>query len=180
MFWIPPEFAYAIGINHKEGISMEKRDRWDAHFIQMCRLVSNMSKDSSTQVGAVIVGADREILSTGFNGIPRYCDDKKPSRHERPDKYFWFEHAERNAIFNAAKNGIRLEGATMYCSAPSCADCSRAIIQSGIRRVIFPKRHPFLEREDWAASFRISVEMLDEAQVKMRWYESFGEDLDQA
>lgn len=155
---------------------MGKRDRWDAYFIGMCRYVATMSKDQSTKVGSVIIGADREVLSTGFNGIPRYCDDRRQDRHNRPKKYFWFEHAERNAIFQAAKNGVRLDGATLYCSAPSCAECARAIIQSGIRRVIFPKKHEFLNREDWADNFHASQEMLTEAQIKVRWHESPGED----
>lgn len=160
---------------HKMKSSNLKRDRWDLHFMAMCELVAKMSKDDSTKIGAVIISADREVLSTGFNGIPRYCDDKIQSRNTRPEKYFWYEHAERNAVYNAAKNGIRLDGATIYCSAPSCADCARAIIQSGIRRAIFPKVHPLLKREDWAGSFHSSLEMLNEAQVKVRLVENIGE-----
>jgi len=173
VFWPTMDMPGLVSENVRD---MSKRDRWDAHFIDMCRLVAKMSKDESTKVGAVIIGADREVLSTGFNGIPRYCNDSSALRQQRPEKYFWFEHAERNAIYNAAKNGIRLDGATMYCSAPSCAECARALIQSGIRRVIFPKNHAFLKREDWASNFTASREMLEEAQVKVRWYEGLGED----
>lgn len=116
---------------------------WDLYFHEMSKLVATRSKDQSTNIGAVIVGPDNEIISTGYNSFPRGIDDYNPDRHERPEKYFWFEHAERNAIFNAARrSGSGLNGCKMYlnCFVP-CTDCARAIIQVGIDQVILGTHH---------------------------------------
>ena len=134
--------------------------KWAERFIQLAEFVAQWSKDPSTKCGAVIVGEDNEVLATGFNGFPRgvaeegeacgvYLNGEEWSsyglieeRWERPAKYEWVEHAERNAIYNAARTGAKLVGATMYLNyaVECCADCTRAIIQSGIRRVVGPNR----------------------------------------
>lgn len=119
--------------------------KWSERFIQLAEFVSRWSKDPSTKCGAVIVGEDNNVLATGFNGFPRgVVEDEDSGRWERPGKYEWVEHAERNAIYNAARDGARLRGATMYLNyaVECCADCTRAIIQSGIKRVVGPNR-PF-------------------------------------
>lgn len=102
----------------------------------MAEYVSTKSKDKSTKVGAVIVGPNNEVLSVGWNGFPRGVNDDVEERHERPAKYEWTEHGERNAIYNAARHGIRLDGTTLYTTHDPCADCARAIVQSGIRHVV--------------------------------------------
>lgn len=109
---------------------------WDTYFMEMATLVSTKSKDRSTRVGCVIVGPNHEVRTTGYNGFCRGVDDDNDDRHQRPEKYLWSEHAERNAIFNAARNGIRTEDCTAYTTVFPCADCARALIQSGIVRIV--------------------------------------------
>ena len=112
---------------------------WDDYFFSIADKVKEKSKDRSTKVGCVIVGPQHEIRTTGFNGFCRGVDDDIDSRHERPEKYLWTEHAERNAIYNAARNGIVTESCSIYIVASKpvgvCSDCARAIIQSGIKSV---------------------------------------------
>ena len=86
---------------------------WIEYFRNIAHQVKLKSKDNNTQIGAVIVGKDNEILSTGYNSFPRGINDLIPSRQERPEKYYWFEHAERNAIYNAARIGVSTKGSTM-------------------------------------------------------------------
>ena len=76
---------------------------WDTLFMSMVYLVAMKSKDDSTHLGAVIVSQDNEIRSFGYNGLARGINDDVVERQERPEKYFWFEHAERNAIYNAGR-----------------------------------------------------------------------------
>jgi len=103
------------------------------------------------------------VLATGWNGFPRGIDDDRDERHERPAKYKWTEHAERNAIYNAAANGTALRGATMVMPWYPCADCARAIIQSGIIGLVCVE--PDWSDAIWADDFSIVREMLDEAGV---------------
>jgi dCMP deaminase len=126
-----------------------------------------MSKDQSTKIGAVIVGPDDEIRSTGYNSFPRGLDDENPERQERPEKYFWFEHGERNAIYNAARHGGSLKDCRMYlsCHIP-CTGCARAIIQVGIKEVILGKEASHSTK--WAEEATRSQRMFDEAGVKVR------------
>lgn len=115
---------------------------WDELFILQAALIAQKSKDPSTKVGCVIVGNDNAILSMGFNGFARNVNENISSRWKRPEKYHWVEHAERNAIFNAARNGINLNGARAYLNwePKPCADCTRALIQVGIKEIIGPNR----------------------------------------
>lgn len=108
----------------------------DDTFMDMVYTMAQLSKDENTHIGAVIVGPDHEIRSTGFNSFPRGLNDTLPERQERPEKYFWIEHAERNAIYNAARVGIPLKGCRIYTNGTPCMDCARAIIQAGISEVI--------------------------------------------
>ena len=140
---------------------------WDEYFVKMADLVATKSKDRSTQVGAVIVGDGHTVLSMGFNGMPRGVDDSVGERHQRPAKYLYTEHAERNAIFAAAMNGVALKGSTLYLSGGGlpCADCGRAIIQAGIKTVI-SRNKPFEGKGDWEASMRASEAMFLEAGIQ--------------
>ena len=79
---------------------------WDSRFMDLARHVGAWSKDRSRQVGCVVVGSDNSVRALGFNGFPRGLDDEKEQRHQRPAKYLWTEHAERNAIYSAARNGV--------------------------------------------------------------------------
>ena len=117
---------------------------WDELFIRQADLIAQKSKDPSTKVGCVIVGEGNVVLSMGFNGFARNIEESRSDRWVRPEKYIWVEHAERNAVYNAARHGIKLEGSRLYvnCDLSICADCARAIIQAGIKEVIGVNR-PF-------------------------------------
>jgi len=95
------------------------------------------SKDQSTKIGGIIFDDNYTILSTGYNSFPRGINDNVAARQERPEKYFWFEHAERNAIYNAVRAHVDIRNANMIltCGIP-CADCGRGIIQAGIKNLI--------------------------------------------
>lgn len=117
----------------------------------------------------MIVGPDSLIRASGYNGFPRGIDDEIPERHERPAKYSWTEHAERNAIYNAAKLGISLDGCTLYVNWFPCIDCARAIVQSGIIRLVALKPDPSDER--WGAEFEFALEMLKESGTEITVYD---------
>jgi len=107
-------------------------EKWINRFLEMATLVSNWSKDKSTKVGAVIVSPDGDPISFGYNGFPRGVLEL-PERDERPDKYDYSEHAERNAIYLSRRD---LRGSVMFCTHFPCCDCARGIIQSGIGTLV--------------------------------------------
>ena len=110
---------------------------WDEYFMGVALLAAKRSKDPSTQVGACIVSTDNIILSTGYNGFPYGCsDDSFPWDREGDEtKYPFVVHAELNAILNAG--GRDLKGAKIYVDLFPCNECAKAIIQSGIREVVY-------------------------------------------
>lgn len=113
---------------------------WDEYFINMLDVVSLKSKDT-TKTSAIIVGPNHEIRSTGYNGPPRGFNDNDKSKFEKPEKYYWMEHAERNAIYNAARIGTSISNSCMYVSHFPCVDCARAIVNSGIVKVILSNKN---------------------------------------
>jgi dCMP deaminase len=145
---------------------------WIEYFRNLANNVKLKSKDSKTQIGAIIVGNDNEIVSTGYNSFPRGIDDTNELRQERPEKYFWFEHAERNAIYNAARIGVSTKGTTMYLSHWfPCADCARGIINAGITTIYCDKIDMEDKSTSYLESFKRSKEMLLEADVKICFYD---------
>jgi dCMP deaminase len=121
-------------------------------------------------VGAIILGSQSEPLSWGYNGFPRGADDDKAERHERPLKYTWTEHAERNAIYNAARVGARLLGSSMYVTMAPCVDCARAIIQAGIKKLYLSADcfDPNDERKvAWIGTWPVVMEMFNECEVEV-------------
>jgi dCMP deaminase len=144
---------------------------WVEYFRNLTHQIKLKSKDQNTQIGAVIVGKDREIVSTGYNSFPRGLSDNESYRQERPEKYYWFEHAERNAIYNAARIGVSTKGCTMYlsCGIP-CADCARGIINAGIRKV-FVEKVDSTKGPQWEESQERSKEMFREADVIVEYYD---------
>jgi dCMP deaminase len=114
---------------------MTERPDWDRYFMTLAYMTASRSLDPSTHVGAVIVRNDNSVLSTGYNNPVRDMEMSDVPT-VRPDKYFFMEHAERNAIFSAAKNEGGIDGCRMYVTFLPCADCARAIVQSGISEVI--------------------------------------------
>jgi dCMP deaminase len=143
-------------------------DSWDKFFMDMAKLVASKSKDRSRKVGCVIVGPDNEVRSVGYNGFPRGIADHIEWRHERPAKYKWTEHAERNAIYNSARAGIRTDGCRIYLPWFPCMDCARAIIQAGITGMVCGE--PDFDDPTWGRDFRSGVDMLREAHVGVRYY----------
>ena len=144
---------------------------WTDYFLNIAEQVKLKSKDESTQIGAVVVGLDNEVLSTGYNSFPRGLDDSKQERQERPEKYFWFEHAERNAIYNAARIGVSLKNSTIYLtSGIPCMDCARGIVNSGIKTVYCKEVCTTKNKEKWEESQKKSLQLLLECGVVVNYY----------
>jgi dCMP deaminase len=141
---------------------------WDQRFMLLAHEIAHWSKESGRRVGAVVVGPDREIRSTGFNGFPRGVRDDIPERHSKETgaKYLWSSHAERNAIYNAARIGVSVKGCVMYVPWYPCVECAKAIIQSGISEVV--GNAPDLSERKWGPEFSLSAEMFKEAGVTVR------------
>lgn len=144
---------------------------WTEYFLNIAEQVKRKSKDQSTQIGAVIVGEDKEVLSTGYNSFPRGLDDSLLERQERPEKYFWMEHAERNAIYNAARIGVSLKNSTIYLtSGLPCMDCARGIVNSGIKTVYCKQVCTTKNKDKWDESQKKSIELLGECDVDVIYY----------
>ena len=145
---------------------------WKEYFRGIAHQVKLKSKDRYTQIGAVVVGKDNQIVSTGYNSFPRGIDDTLDERQERPEKYYWFEHAERNSLYNAALIGVSTKGCTMYltCGIP-CSDCSRGIINSGISKIVCEKVGGAVGNL-WDEHAKRSLEMFNEAGVVIEYYET--------
>lgn len=167
----PPTSQITVGGNTER--CNNTMDKWHQRFLDLADNVATWSKDQSRGVGCLIVGPNREIRSTGYNGFPRNIDDDKQHRHERPIKYKWTEHAERNAVYNAARMGQTVDGCSMYSTLYPCADCARAIIQSGIVRLI--TREPDWENDRFAEDFQVTREMLSEAKVGVIFVDGHGQ-----
>ena len=122
--------------------------KWDKRFLDLAKQIAGWSKDPSTQVGCVVVGPDREIRSTGFNGLPRGIEDSEERLNNREIKYPMICHAEENAIMHAARTGISLKNCIAYVTWPPCTRCARSLIQAGISEIVYPseveipKLHP--------------------------------------
>ena len=145
---------------------------WIEYFREIATVVAKKSKDKRTNIGAVIVGRDNEIVSTGYNSFPRGINDNVPERQEKPEKYHWFEHAERNAIYNAARIGVSTKGCTIYLSHWfPCVECTRAIIQSGIETLYCEPLSRSKVSVTYQESFIRSEKMLHEAGVYVKFYE---------
>lgn len=137
---------------------MKKQDyiTWDEYFMGIAVFSAQRSKDSSTQVGACIVNKDKRIISIGYNGMPNGCDDDCMPWGRDGDpletKYPFVCHAELNAILNS--NGVSLKGAIAYVTLFPCNECAKAIIQSGIKKVIYLE-DKYAETESVVASKRM-------------------------
>lgn len=140
---------------------------WNKRFIDLSHFVSEWSKDSNKKVGAVIVDDSKRIISTGCNGFPSGINDDVEERHKKPLKFFYFIHAEANAIYNAAKNGVKLEGSTMYVTFHPCAICAQAIRQVGIKKVVCYE--PDLN-SSWVETCTIAKTIFDESGVEVEYY----------
>ena len=142
---------------------------WDEYFMGIAKLSAKRSKDPSTQVGACIVNDDHKILSLGYNGMPIGMNDDNAPWDREGDylntKYPYVCHSELNAILNA--RGINLTGAILYVTLFPCNECSKAIIQSGIKKVIY-------ESDKYAATdgVKASKRMFGECGIEYSKYQT--------
>ena len=139
---------------------------WDRRFLELASHIAGWSKDPSTKVGCVVVGEDREIRSTGFNGFPRGIEDRPERLADRTQKYPLICHAEENAIMHAARIGVSLKGCSAYVTWPPCTRCARSLIQSGVQEIVYPQDSEIPER--WMEDFTVSTEMIQEAGLTLR------------
>ena len=136
---------------------------WQEYFMGLAHLSALRSKDPNTQVGACIVDSEKKVVSIGYNGMPTGCDDAKMPWGREGDylntKYAYVVHAELNAILNSDRS---LKDCTIYVSLFPCNECAKAIIQSGIKTVIY-------ESDKYADvdNFIASKKMLKEAEVEL-------------
>lgn len=144
-------------------------ENWDNKFIELAKYIATWSKDTHTKVGAVIVNDSNRIISTGYNGMPIGANDLIKERYEKNKKYFYFEHAERNAIYSAAEKGDSTRNSTIYTQLYPCADCARAIIQAGIKRIVCTK--PDFNNVKWGESWMIADELFKECGVHVDYIE---------
>ena len=144
---------------------------WDEYFINIAEQVKLKSKDNNTKIGVVLVGKNNEIVSTGYNSFPRGINDDVIERQEKPEKYFWFEHAERNCIYNAARIGVSTLGTTMYMTCGiSCADCARAIISAGVEKIVLRSGKGAMSPK-WQESAERSNQMFKEAGIIVEFFD---------
>lgn len=155
---------------------MKRQDylTWDEYFMGIAQLAAQRSKDNNTQVGACIVNDENKILSIGYNGMPTGCDDDIMPWERSGDplntKYFYVCHAELNAILNYG--GGSLKGARVYVTLFPCNECTKAIIQSGIKEIIYLS-DKYANTDSTIASKR----MFDLTGVKYRPYVPGGKDV---
>jgi dCMP deaminase len=139
--------------------------KWVARFSNLAEEISTWSKDSSSQVGAVIVRPDRTIASIGFNGFPRGVEDSPERIANRDIKLLYTIHAEMNAILSAKEP---LNGYSLFVwPFQPCAHCAASIIQAGIRDVYCPFNAHLDSYERWKDSFQAALQMFDEAEVRV-------------
>ena len=148
---------------------------WDEYFMGVAVLSSMRSKDPNTQVGACIVSEDRKIIGVGYNGFPMGCSDDDLRRARTggwcATKYPYVCHAELNAILNC-NNASLLKGATLYVALFPCNECAKAVIQSGIRKIVYLS-DKYADTDATKASKR----MLDAAGVKYSQLETERKEL---
>lgn len=148
---------------------------WDEYFMGIAMLSAERSKDNSTQVGACIVNSDKKIISVGYNGMPTGCiDDEMPWERDGETsletKYPFVCHAELNAILNS--NIGNLSGCTVYVTLFPCNECAKAIIQSGIKRVVYYS-NKYADTE----STKASCMLFEKCGVKTEEYKKSGKKL---
>lgn len=148
---------------------------WDEYFMAVAKLAGMRSKDPNSQVGSCIVSQDNKILSMGYNGFPRGCsDDEYPWSREEENpldtKYLYVTHSELNAILNY--RGGSLEGSKLYVSMFPCNECAKAIIQAGIKTLIYE-----VNKYPDSAAVLASIRMLKSAGVEVIKYVPTGREI---
>jgi dCMP deaminase len=132
-------------------------------FLELAEHIAGWSKDPSKQIGAVAVGAQRQILAQGYNGFPRGIEDSLDRYDDREEKYKLVVHAEMNVIYNASYNGVSLNESTLYVHGlPVCSECAKGIIQVGIKNVIMRES---IVPDIWLESWKKTEQMFKESGV---------------
>lgn len=142
-------------------MNVHQSDKWKTRFLRLAYQNAAFSKDPSTQVGCIIVDTMGKPKSSGFNGMPIGVDDDNPDRQERPYKYMWYEHAERNALYFAESS---LNGCILFGTHILCPDCARGVIQKGISTVIIDEVNG-TSSDFWKDKHETTLTMLQEAGV---------------
>ncbi len=146
-------------------------EKWHRRFLALSEEIATWSKDPSRGVGAVIVSGNKQVISTGFNGLPRGVEDR-PGRLERPVKYDLIVHAEMNAIIQCARNGVSPIDCAIYSSFFPCVNCAIAVVQAGIRTVV--TYLPEAGDDHWLDSIEKSRAVFDEAGVEFLELQRLG------
>lgn len=151
---------------------MQFSDRWNRHFLALALKHAELSKDPDKKVGAIIVGSEKEIVSLGFNGLPRGLLDSKQRLNDKDLKRQLVVHAELNAVLAVARmGGSALLGKTMYIATlddggvwggPPCTRCSVEVIQAGIKNIV---SYPAKPGSSWTEDLTFATQLLREAGV---------------
>lgn len=136
---------------------------WDRRFLDLCEHIATWSKDPSTKLGSVIVDDKKRIVSVGYNGFPRGVFDYEERYNDRPTKYLFVAHAERNALDNAP---MMVDGCTLYVALEPCVECAKSIIQKGIKKVV-----TYRPMRDDIFNWNISRQMFNESGVELIYVE---------
>lgn len=158
---------------------LARQRKWDSYFMDIALTTAKMSKDPSTQVGAVIVNVHGTVVSTGFNGFPMGIADTHERLHDREQKLDLIVHGEMNAILAAARVGTALQGSTMYVTAtdgtgekwggPPCVRCTVECMQAGITSFVSrPFKDMPTHMSRWYASTQKALELIHEAGLEYR------------
>ena len=142
---------------------------WDTHYGQLLHDVASKSADPSSKYGAIIVDRHMNQRSTGYNGLPRGIEFTNTERFtERPSKYWWWIHAEENSIYNAARSGISIDECSMYVISIPCLKCMCAIVQTGIKEVIYFNDPPPMDGETWRNTIKDSADLARQVHILLR------------
>jgi len=154
---------YSNILSRIEELVLKDDMKWYARFMHIAYAVSKWSKDS-TQIGAIAVNKDRQIISTGYNGFPKQIKDDDRLKN-RELKHLLTIHAEMNVIFNAYSN---LRGCSVYVfGLPTCTECAKSLIQVGIKEIVLDKDRVFSCHEPWSTEWHKAYEMFIESGVKV-------------
>ena len=136
-------------------------------YYKLARVTADLfSKDPSTKVGCILLAPESlQVLSLGYNGMPRGICETIPERWERPIKYSYVEHSERNCLYNACRSGTCTNGAIAVTTLFPCCDCCRALIQSGIKTIVTTE--PDASDPRWGSDFQVSQIMIEESKVNL-------------
>jgi dCMP deaminase len=151
-------------LENQNKVSVMRTD-WHKRFMDLAHYVADWSKYPGRHVGAVIVDDRHTVVSLGYNGCARGCNDDDPNKYLPTTKYLHACHAEENAVLNAARS---LLGCTLYVMWFPCATCARIIIQAGIKRIVV--RRPNFQDPDWGENFKAALQMFKETKMEIVWY----------